>query len=545
MASIPTAASLPEPYSTESNPLLVPGGIDGRDSAHLATLPLTDHSETGEVLSDSSRLALTGYALFVGLVIALSSVQFGYHNGELNTPKEALTHCDLTDPARVGGGAGNYLPTLPPCLPMSDMTFSFVTSIFTLGGLVGSLLAPTLADRWGRKTATVGNNILYILGSLAMGLAVNVPWLLAGRFLVGVGCGVSIVVNPMYLTEIAPRPWRGSFGLLNQMGIVCGLLFTQTLGYFLNNVPGWRLVLSMGILLSVLQLFLIIFCVESPQYLAAQAGNDIKARASLCRLRGTMDVDRELATWQNVAQKARLLPGSLGDDRSPIATTFPTTATVAAPASSTLGLGTLFRSKLYRKPLLLALLMQSVQQWSGINTVFFYSTVILSAIFPGREGILTVLINVFNLIATIVSVSLVDRLGRRPLLLGSMVGMAGALLVLALSIQFPTPAVSLVGLFMVVGTFAVGLGPLSFLLSVELVDIRATATVSALGLAANWISNFTVSSLFLLLNKSMGGWVFILFSAILLGAGLVVYKFVPETRDKTTQEIWRDMGLIK
>ncbi|KAJ1991711.1 hypothetical protein H4R33_001267 [Dimargaris cristalligena] len=538
MASIPTAASLPEPYSTESNPLLVPGGIDGRDSAHLATLPLTDHSETGEVLSDSSRLALTGYALFVGLVIALSSVQFGYHNGELNTPKEALTHCDLTDPARVGGGAGNYLPTLPPCLPMSDMTFSFVTSIFTLGGLVGSLLAPTLADRWGRKTATVGNNILYILGSLAMGLAVNVPWLLAGRFLVGVGCGVSIVVNPMYLTEIAPRPWRGSFG--------------------------WRLVLSMGILLSVLQLFLIIFCVESPQYLAAQAGNDIKARASLCRLRGTMDVDRELATWQNVAQsassadptetvtsfasvneEARLLPGSLGDDRSPIATTFPTTATVAAPASSTLGLGTLFRSKLYRKPLLLALLMQSVQQWSGINTVFFYSTVILSAIFPGREGILTVLINVFNLIATIVSVSLVDRLGRRPLLLGSMVGMAGALLVLALSIQFPTPAVSLVGLFMVVGTFAVGLGPLSFLLSVELVDIRATATVSALGLAANWISNFTVSSLFLLLNKSMGGWVFILFSAILLGAGLVVYKFVPETRDKTTQEIWRDMGLIK
>ncbi|KAJ1971919.1 hypothetical protein H4R34_005582, partial [Dimargaris verticillata] len=205
------------------------------------TLPANDSPPP-----DSSQLPLTTYAVFVGLVIALAAVEFGYHNGELNTPQEALTNCTESQTgtmlayvptahtvpleARLGESAGmslnssntvlpSYTPALPPCLPMSNTEFSFATSIFTLGGLVGSLLAPVLADRLGRRRATMYNTIAYLAGSTAMGLAPSLFWLLLGRFLVGVGAGVSIVVNPMYLTEIAPQQWRGSFGLMNQMGI--------------------------------------------------------------------------------------------------------------------------------------------------------------------------------------------------------------------------------------------------------------------------------------------------------------------------------------
>ncbi|KAJ1927232.1 hypothetical protein IWQ60_003122 [Tieghemiomyces parasiticus] len=536
------------------------------DTFDLESSPLlTDRS----IPVDSGHLRLTAYALFVGLVVAISSVQFGYHNGELNTPREAITHCD--DPA--ANGVGPYtpdLPTLPRCIPMSDGSFSFATSIFTLGGLVGSVLAPFVADRYGRKTATVANNLTYILGSLAMSLASNLPWLLTGRFLVGVGSGLSIVVNPMYLTEIAPVHWRGTFGLMNQLGIVLGLLFTQTLGYLLNSVPGWRIVLGMGILLSVLQLFLIIFCVESPRYLASRPDGDIKARESLVRLRGTEDVDRELASWQHMSHD--LHPEAEPVPVSPLSVTFSdedaqllgvnntasatppevTPGTAVSPSTTatperqrSLGTLAMLRSPHYRKPLLIALLLQAIQQWSGINTVFFYSTVILSTISPGNEGLITVMINVFNLLSTIVAALLVDRLGRRPLLLVSMSGMLISLVVLALSTHFSASIVSLVSVFAIVGTFAVGLGPLSFLLAVELVDTQAAGTVASCGLAANWISNFAVSSLFLLLQKLIGGWTFLIFAGLLGVATTVVYFTVPETKDKDTEEIWRDMGLIK
>ncbi|KAJ1967518.1 hypothetical protein H4R35_006687 [Dimargaris xerosporica] len=563
--------------------------------ASYRTLPIND-----SLPPDSSRLPLTTYAVFVGLVIALAAVEFGYHNGELNTPQEALTNCTesqvgttlaysptthtapleawMTAPAitllnSTSAALPSYTPALPPCLPMSNTAFSFATSIFTLGGLVGSFLAPVLADRLGRRRATMYNTIAYLTGSTAMGLATNLFWLLLGRFLVGVGAGVSIVVCPMYLTEIAPLQWRGSFGLMNQMGIVLGMLFTQTLGYFLNNVPGWRIVLGMGVVLGCLQLFLMTLCVESPKYLAAIPGGDIRARASLVRLRGTTDVDQELASWKQADadwQRVDTTASSAETESTVVSSTMdaslppadcqesttahllaadtassPSSGASSVPSSGPLGFWAVIRSPRYRKPLGLALLLQGVQQWSGINTVFFYSTIILGDIFPGSAGLITVWLNVCNAAATVLSVYMVDRVGRRVILLSSMLGMAASLACLSLSLAAGWPLLSLVSVFAIIGTFAFGLGPLAFLLAVELVDTRAVAVVSSCGLAANWLSNFTVSTIFLGLHQLLGSAVFLVFTAILVGASGILFRQLPETKDKPIQEVWRAMGITE
>ncbi|KAJ1650060.1 hypothetical protein IWQ61_009032 [Dispira simplex] len=561
------------------SPLLTATSPSGVEQALLtpSSPALTASVETPDKVKGTS---ITGYAVFVALAIALGSLQFGYHNGELNTPKEAMSNCVWPIPPG-SDESGNNEVTFPPCLSMSDNAFSLATSIFTVGGLVGSLLAPTAADRWGRKCTTLINNAFYLFGTLAMALATNVTWLIVGRFVVGIGSGVSIVVCPMYLTEIAPLAWRGTFGLFNQMGTVLGILITQVVGYVLNNVPGWRFALGGSLVFSIIQVIMVLFCVESPKYLAEQSGQAIQARAALSKLRGTADVDQEMSTWKSgltslddTTETTLPSPGATGSDtvsvessvedaqlltrvsidrkslaQSAVTQSDPPEEGLTSPkldtqATQSLNFWTLVRSRHYRPALLLVLCLLSIQQWSGINTVFFYSTTILAELFPRKAGFITVMINVCNLLVTILSVLLVDRWGRRPLLLTSMIGMACALSVFAFAISFSVPILSLVGIFAIVATFAVGLGPLPFLLAVELVDTKATALMSSLGLASNWSSNFSVSSGFLFLNRLMGGWVYLLFASMLVATTVGIYFKLPETKDKSTQQIWREMGLV-
>ncbi|KAJ1968236.1 hypothetical protein H4R34_006298, partial [Dimargaris verticillata] len=323
-------------------------------------------------------------------------------------------------------------------------------------------------------------------------------------------------------------------------------------------------------------LFLMSFCVESPKYLAAVPGGDIKARASLCRLRGTADVDQELASWKQAeadwqrvdttastaetestavpsSMDASLPPADLEESTTahllatdlPSLSLSPSSGTLSASNSGPLGFWSVIRSPRYRKPLGLALLLQGVQQWSGINTVFFYSTIILGDIFPGSAGLITVWLNVCNAAATVFSVYMVDRVGRRVILLSSMLGMAASLACLSFSLAAGWPLLSLVSVFAIIGTFAFGLGPLAFLLAVELVDTRAVAVVSSCGVAANWLSNFTVSTIFLGLHQLLGSAVFLVFTVILVVASGILFKKLPETKDKSIQEVWRAMGITE
>ncbi|KAJ2794125.1 Bifunctional purine biosynthesis protein PurH, partial [Coemansia guatemalensis] len=177
-------------------------------------------AEPAEAEAESSARALGGGVTWACLggaaVMCISPLQYGYHIAELNTPKGIITSCDQHAAARWR--------TLPLCLPMSDAMYSVATSLFAIGGLVGSLVAGWMAERWGRRGALIYNNAPFIVGPLLMMLAVSPAMLAVGRFVSGIGAGAAVVIAPMYLSEIAPVKYRGTLNLLNQLSIVLGIL---------------------------------------------------------------------------------------------------------------------------------------------------------------------------------------------------------------------------------------------------------------------------------------------------------------------------------
>ncbi|KAG9286782.1 hypothetical protein G9A89_012332 [Geosiphon pyriformis] len=494
----------------------------------------------------------TFYLLFVSFSIALSSFQYGYHIGELNTPQKVIS-CEgrPKDPDLT-----SFDSPFHPCIPMTAAEFSIVTSIFTLGGLFGSLLAPKGADRKGRRWTLMFNSIFLGVGSLLMGLANSMSVLIIGRILVGIGSGVAVVVVPTYLNEISTSEYRGAFGVMNQLGIVTGILFAQIEGFFLSTTTGWRLILLTGAIIAFVQVLLLGFVVESPKYLITLPNGYDPAKKSLQRLRGKTDVGAELNEWQSVvvddgleglisSHSEDVQNDENGDQSTPHDSTgksnqSPAIVFRAQNYSHDISLAKFVKNSHYRPALIAILLLQFIQQFSGINAVIFYSTTILSKNFPESSGLITVFISIVNTAVTLLSAALIDKVGRRVLLLSSIFLMTISSSLLALGITKDYGMLAAISIIAFVGTFAIGLGPIPFLINPEIVDTHAAATASSLGLSVNWISNFLVALLFLNVREIMGGNVFYVFAALLFVSFWAVKRYVPETKGKTVERVWEE-----
>ncbi|KAJ2314674.1 Bifunctional purine biosynthesis protein PurH [Coemansia sp. RSA 2702] len=364
-----------------------------------------------------------------------------------------------------------------------------------------------------------------------MALAVSPAMLAAGRFVSGVGAGAAVVVAPLYLSEIAPVRRRGSLNLLNQLSIVVGILLALTVGMLANRRPLWRLSVGGGLVLACVHVAVGAFAVESPRFLWAR-GRHAEARAVLRRLRGVADVDDEVAAWGADVSPEDASP----EDASPAAASPKPAELRAEPARVTIF--NIFRFAQYRRAWLLVLLLQFGQQLSGINTVFYYSSAVLERMFSSHlSSVLTVLIGVLNVVATASAALVVDRFGRRPLLLTSMAAMAAAVTLLGLGLGLHLNVLAAVALYLVVAAFAPGYGPVPFLLGTELFDVRAASAGGAWALAANWTGTFIVALGFLPLQAAIGEWVFAIFVAALLICGCVFFIYVPETKGRTIEEI--------
>ncbi|KAJ8653915.1 hypothetical protein O0I10_010483 [Lichtheimia ornata] len=472
----------------------------------------------------ATNTRLTLYLAFVIFTITLGAFQYGYHNGELNTPQAVISKCQtkqgvLIEPSDGIGG-------LPGCIRMPDSQYSLVVAMLTLGGLVGALSASYLSDRFGRRLALFGTAILMGLGSLVMTFATNMVTLAGGRFVAGLGSGIVTVVVPAYIAECVPRSSRGFFGTLNQLAIVIGILVAQLIGLAWSTLAAWRSILAVGIVLSLSQLLLLPFCVDSPRHLASIPGGYNRAKASLFKLRGPpMDlVEAEINEWR--AEQT-------GDNEHVVAT--------AEPERHKVNLVRFLISPEYRRPLVIILLLQLTQQFSGINAVIFYSTSIMSAVFPESSDLITVYISIVNVFMTIVSAYLMDRSGRRTLFLISAATMATMSILLGWSMgAVDKDKVSAVAIIGFVAAFAIGLGPIPFLMIPELVDTQAAASAGSVGLASNMMSNFIVSAGFLGLRDIIGQHrVFYMFGAILVAMCLIAWKILPETKGRSADEVIR------
>ncbi|GES85851.1 general substrate transporter [Rhizophagus clarus] len=475
---------------------------------------------------------LTFYLIVVSFAIVLGSFQYGYHIGELNTPKSVMSCENLPD---------DTIPhdnSLPRCIPMNEAKFGLLTSILNLGGLIGSLLSSRVADAKGRRWTLLCNNLFLFFGPIIMGFGNSYFVLVIGRLIVGIGCGVTSVVVPMYLAEISPIEYRGVFGVMNQLGIV--------------------------IVVSIIQSILLGFSVESPKYIASKIGGYQSAKRVLQQLRGKAEVEEEIGGWKQVAEEERLeglidnqqndndlnsqqqqsLPSSSQASQDNIEERISTTSEPVVvfharnQNTEDINFWVFVNNPYYKPALRVLILLQLTQQFSGINAVINYSTTILGKILPTSSDLITVYISIVNVIMTLVSAYLIDKSGRRTLSLYSMSLMSLASAMLAFGISYNLAILSSISIIGFVAAFAIGLGPIPFLIIPEIVDTHFVATASSLGLSINWTSNFLISSLFLEIREILGGRVFYIFTAYLLVAFIIGYLILPETKAKTVEEVW-------
>lgn len=431
---------------------------------------------------------------------------------------------------------------------MSEAAFAFVSSAFTVGGLLGALSSGSLATKRGRLPAMRLTALFFALGSLVETGSGGVALFALGRFLAGIGAGGATVIVPLYISEIAPPDQRGLFGVMTQVSINVGILITQTLGYFFSHDGAWRVIIGAGVCLGVAQVFGLLAIPESPAWVAAH-GDVARAKSILQRIRGRhVDIEGETSAWGPGAAAAANdeAQGLLSQSEEGLGMVTDASGDTTTTAPKHLGFVQVVKDPFYRPAIVAVVGAMFVQQLCGINSIIMYSVSLLADLLPISSVLLTILVSVVNLVMTIGCSPLPDRIGRKTCLLISVVGQGCSSFALALSIVCGYKILSAVAVVLFVAFFAVGLGPVPFILASELVGQEAVGATQSWALAGAYVSTFIVAQFFPILNTSLnhtfggnGGWVYFVFAAVAAVSSVFVSWKIPETNGKKdVDEVW-------
>ncbi|EEH06921.1 glucose transporter [Histoplasma capsulatum G186AR] len=476
-----------------------------------------------------SKSLVTPYLVFIIFITTLGPLQFGYHLAELNAPKDVITCLKKSIASEK-----EAISKLPQCIPMNEFQFGIVSSSYTLGGLLGALVAGPFATKYGRLLALRLTTIFFITGPIGETLATGIESISAGRLVSGIGAGAAIVVGPIYIAEVVHATQRGFFGAFTQVMTNVGILLSQSLGYFLSKGSLWRIILAVAGVIGALEVLGLLFVPESPIWLAEHQ-RAAHAMLILQRIRGkNKDIEQEAKAWRippgqtdaRIAEEESLLTPPAGN------------LPPKRPQVSMLGV---IMNPTYRPAIVAVIAVMAAQQFTGINSIVMYSVSILSDILPTAAPLLAVGVSALNLIVTLLCAPLADKLGRKTCLLLSITGMGVNSMLLALGISFNFEILSAIATLLFVASFAVGLGPVPFILASELVGPEAVGATQSWALGANWTATFIVAQFFPPLNMAMGGkgriyWVFTALAVVL---GSFLAWWVPETKGKSTmEEVW-------
>jgi len=407
---------------------------------------------------------------------------------------------------------------------LSTFPQELVVSMVLAGATIGALSGGKLADRFGRRTTLLGTSLIFVVGALICAAAVSFSMLVAGRVVVGLGIGLASTTVPVYISEVAPPEARGWQVSLFQLAITVGILAAYLVDFAFAKSGAWRWMLGLAVVPGMILGLGMLFLPESPRWLAKYLHPDA-ARKVLTRIRGTENVDSELQDIvDNLARSEE--HGSWKDLLHP-----------GVRPALVVGLG-----------------LAIFQQITGINTVIYYApTIIQSAGSSSASAAIlaTAGIGVVNVVMTIVAMWLIDRVGRRPLLLTGIAGMIVSLGVLGYLFHAPVHG-GLAGRFAVVtlmayvAFFAISLGPIFWLLIAEIYPLQIRGQAEGTAAATNWIFNLIVSITFLTLVELMGAaHTFWLYGALAIASWLFSYYMVPETKGRTLEEIERSWHLRK
>lgn len=405
------------------------------------------------------------------------------------------------------------LPYLSKHFSLTVWEEGFVVSILLLGAIIGVIFAGTIADRFGRKRAILLPAFLFFIGTMISSYVDGIAQFMIGRFITGFAVGLSSITVPLYLAEIAPAKSRGAFVSIHQLVVTVGVLVAYIVNYYFSTTGAWRDMISAGLIPAAAQFFLVFFICDSPSWLHSH-GFDSKAIEALKKL-------RKEDGWQEQLDRMTKLQ----------------------PTSMKVGWGALLSPKL-RHVVILGVVLNMFSQITGINSIIYYTPKIFAQ--TGYNNVSMAIfasigIGVINVLASILSVYLLDKIGRKALLLFGIAGMAISLLVLSTTILLGssyTPQISLISLIIYVGGFAVGLGPVSVVLISELYPLRIRGRAMGIATMSNWCFNYALSLVFLDLMTLFGAaGVFLLYAVLSIASGLFVHLFIPETKGKTLEEI--------
>lgn len=413
---------------------------------------------------------------------------------------------------------------------MTPAQFGFVSSVLTIGGLLGAFLGGTVSSRLGRLKGMLCGAAFYVLGAAGETLAPGVTMMAAGRLLAGIGAGAALTTCPLYIAEMAPPGQKGFFGAMTQVMINVGIIVTQVLGWFLSEGSLWRVILGIGGMIAVGQLLgLLLAGQESPQWLADK-GQHAQAMRVLRQIRGPdANIEDEIKHWDKSSVNDEQETLLQRDDRSQ-----------SSGKDSTKGLLAVLLDTETRAAVIVVIMVMVSQQMTGINAIMMYGVDLLSGLLSSNSALLSIGVAALNLMVTILVAPLPDKLGRKPCLMSSIAGMGTSSLLMAFAMSNGIAWLSVIAVLLFVASFALGLGPVPFMLATELVGPDAVASTQSWALAANYGSNYLVAQFFPILNQRLGGGnVFLIFAAAAVVFGLYLALSLPETMGKTDiDEIW-------
>ncbi len=435
------------------------------------------------------RSKFVRFPLVISLIASLGGLLFGYN-------------------ASVIAGAMLFLVN---DLGLTTLQEELIVSTLLIGALLGAFCGGFLADFLGRKKTLFVTTALFFVGTFCLTTAADFDELLVGRFLSGVGIGLASVVVPLYIAEMAPCENRGVYVSLNQLMITFGVLAAYVICYFYAEKQEWREMFGFGFIPLLIQCIGLFFIPETPSWLISRKRTE-EAEAILHRL-------RDSTPNQHLVEEEEK-EDSPNDERW----------------------SALFKPHI-RKAFLIGIGMSVFQQITGINAVIYYAPRIFQL--AGYQEaqmatFVTMLLGAVNVGMTLLALWLIDRLGRRPLLVIGLIGMSFSLALLGylFSGEAQAGALAVIALMAYISFFAISLGPIAWLIISEIYPLGIRGRAMGAATFANWACNYVVSLTFLSLVASLGAgltfWLYMLISIL----GLVfVLKMVPETKGKTFEEI--------
>ncbi|KAK0674528.1 general substrate transporter [Cercophora samala] len=473
-----------------------------------------EHHDEGRLESGKAIPAAPSWFIWLlTLSAGISGLLFGYDTGVISSTLVSL-----------GSSLSNR--------PLDYLDKSLITASTSLFALLISPFSSVLADSLGRKRVILVADVLFILGAGVQAACSTVWVMVVGRSIVGMAVGAASFVVPLYIAELAPAEHRGRLVTMNVIFITLGQVVAYIVGYGFGEYghpeTAWRWMVGLGGLPAVVQLFMMTIMPETPRWLV-MVGRGLEARGVVEKVAGGKVAAREVdATVKSIEievreeQDARRLRRRRGDSKAGWAE----------------GFDELFNIRRNKRALAIACLLQGLQQLCGFNSLMYFSATIFEMLGFPIPTLTSLVVAVTNFAFTLVALLIIDRIGRRRILLWSIPWMVFGLLLAAFGFFLSgatdsdapgSPMVILVSIMIYVAGYAIGLGNVPWMQS-ELFALNVRSLGSGIATATNWGANFVIGLTFLMLMDFLGPpLTFTLYASICVGGYVLIWRFYPET----------------